>query len=88
MQLSLYASPHFQTCGILKVMTSESARVNDFSPHVIFAVNTLRAGVRYIYSYCEIGLKPAVVSCLTNALAPPPIARGSCSRAQTDWPVF
>jgi len=50
MQLSLYASPHFQTCGILKVMTSESARVNDFSPHVIFAErNTLRAGVRYIY---------------------------------------
>jgi len=27
-----------------------------------------------IYSYFEIGLKPAVVSCLTNALARPPIA--------------
>jgi len=38
MQLSLYTSPHFQTCGILTVMTSESARVSDFSPHVIFAV--------------------------------------------------
>jgi len=38
-------------------------------------VNTLRAGLRYIiYSYFEISLKPAVVSCLTNALAPPPIA--------------
>jgi len=36
MQLSLYASPHFQTCGILTVMASESARVSDFSPHVIF----------------------------------------------------
>jgi len=38
MQLSLYASPHSQTCGILTVMTSESAKVSDLSPHVIFAV--------------------------------------------------
>jgi len=38
MQLSLHASLHFQTCGILTVMTAESARVSDFSPHVIFAV--------------------------------------------------
>ena len=38
MQLSLCGSPHFQTCGILTVMTCESARVSDFSPHVIFAV--------------------------------------------------
>jgi len=42
MQLSFYASPHFQTCGILTVMTSESARVSDFSPHVIFAVKCHR----------------------------------------------
>jgi len=41
-----------------------------------------------IYSYFEIGLKPAVVGCLTNAIAPPPIAQESCSRAQTDRPVF
>jgi len=41
-----------------------------------------------IYSYFEIGLKPAVVSCLTNTLAPPPIALESCSRAQTDRTVF
>jgi len=34
MQLSLYASPHFQTCGILTVMTSESARV--ISVHMSF----------------------------------------------------
>jgi len=27
-----------------------------------------------IYSYFEIGLKAAVVCCLTNALPPPPIA--------------
>jgi len=27
-----------------------------------------------IYLFFEIGLKPAVVSCLTNAIAPPPIA--------------
>jgi len=31
-----------------------------------------------IYSYFEIGLKPAVVGCLTNATAPPPIAQESC----------
>jgi len=37
-----------------------------------------------IYSYFKIGLKPAVVSCLTNALAPPLIALESCSRAQTN----
>jgi len=36
MQLSLYASLHFQTYGILTVMTSQSARVSDFSPHAIF----------------------------------------------------
>jgi len=41
-----------------------------------------------IYSYFEIGLKPAVGSCLTNALAPPPIALQSCSRAQTNRTVF
>jgi len=38
MPLLLYASPHFQTYGILTVITSESARISDFSPHVIFAV--------------------------------------------------
>jgi len=42
MQLSLYANLHFQTCGILTVMTSESARVSDFSPHVFFAVKSHR----------------------------------------------
>jgi len=31
--------------------------------------------------------KTAVFSCLTNALAPPPIALESCSAAQTDRPV-
>jgi len=31
--------------------------------------------------------KTAVFGCLTNALAPPPIAPESCSTAQTDWPV-
>jgi len=41
-----------------------------------------------IYSYFEIGLKPAVVSYLTNALFPPPIALESCLRDQTDRPVF
>jgi len=32
----LYASLHFQTCGIL---TSETANLSDFSPHIIFAVS-------------------------------------------------
>jgi len=31
--------------------------------------------------------KTAVFGCLTNALAPPPIALESCSAAQTDRPV-
>jgi len=42
MQLSLYASLHFQTCSILTVMTSESARVGDFSTNVIFTVKWYR----------------------------------------------
>jgi len=39
MQLAFYASRHFQTCGIATVITSESVRVSNFSPHVIFAGN-------------------------------------------------
>jgi len=31
--------------------------------------------------------KTAVFGCLTNTLAPPPIALESCSTAQTDRPV-
>jgi len=31
--------------------------------------------------------KTAVIGCLNNALAPPPIALESCSTAQTDRPV-
>jgi len=50
-------------------------------------INTLRAWVR-LCSYFDFGLKPAVVSCLTNAIAPLPIALESCSRAQTNWTVF
>jgi len=38
--------------------------------------NTLRAGVRYIHTFNQ---KTAVVSCLANATAPPPIALESCS---------
>jgi len=41
-----------------------------------------------IHSYFEIGLKPAVVGCLTNDIAPLPIALESFSRAQTDQPVI
>jgi len=35
-------------------------------------------------SYLDFGLKPTVFGCLTNAIAPPPIALESCPRAQTD----
>jgi len=38
MQFLLYANLHSHTYGILTVMTFESARVSDFTPHVIFAV--------------------------------------------------
>jgi len=34
--------------------------------------------------YFDFGLKLAVVSYLTNAIAPPPIALESCSKAQTN----
>ena len=43
---------------------------------------------RTIYSYLDFSLKIAVFGCLTNALAPLPIALGSCSMAQTDQQVF
>jgi len=39
-------------------------------------------------SYLDFSLKPAVFGCLTNAIAPLLIALESCSRAQTDRPVF
>jgi len=41
-----------------------------------------------MYSYLDFSLKTAVFSCLTNAIAPPPIALESCSRAQMDRPAF
>jgi len=49
-------------------------------------INTLRAGLRYIRTSIS-AKKTAVFGCLTNALAPPPIALESCSRAQTDRTV-
>jgi len=44
--------------------------------------NMYRASLRYIRT-----LISAIFGCLTNALAPPPIALESCSTAQTDQPV-
>ena len=38
--------------------------------------------------YFDFGLKSAVVSCLTNALAPPPIVPESYSKAQMNRTVF
>jgi len=34
----LCASLHFQTCGILTVLTFGFANISDFGPHIIFAV--------------------------------------------------
>jgi len=34
-----YVTLHFQTCGILTVLTSEFANASNFSPHIIFAVS-------------------------------------------------
>jgi len=41
-----------------------------------------------IYLYFGISLKPGVVGCLTNAIAPLPIVLERCSKVQTDRPVF
>ena len=49
--------------------------------------NTLRAGVRYICTSIS-AEKAAVFGCLTNVLAPPPIALESCSSALTDRSVL
>jgi len=49
MQFSFYANLHSQTYGILTVMTFESARVSDFRPHAIFAVEWHRiCDFRYV----------------------------------------
>jgi len=49
-------------------------------------INTYRAGLRDIRTLIS-AKKTAIFSCLTNALAPLPIALESCSTAQTDRPV-
>jgi len=41
-----------------------------------------------IYSNLDFSLKPAVFSCLVNAIAPPPTELESCLMAQTDRLVF
>jgi len=46
-------------------------------------LNTLASGWFWQFSQKQ----TAVFSCLTNTLAPPPIALESCSTAQTDRPV-
>jgi len=53
---------------------------------LFLGINTLRAGVRYIHTSIS-AYKTAVFGCLTNALAPSPIALESFSRAQTDQSV-
>jgi len=46
-------------------------------------INSLASGWFWRFSQ----KKTAVFGCLTNALAPPPIAPESCSTAQMDRPV-
>jgi len=41
-----------------------------------------------IYPYFEIGLKPGVFGCLTNAIAPLLIALENCSNPQKTWQIF
>ena len=47
------------------------------------SINTLRAA--WFRQFLQ--QKTAVFGCLTNVLAPPPIALESCSAAQTDRPA-
>jgi len=51
-----------------------------------YPTNTLRAGVRHIRTSIS-AEKTAVFGCLTNTLAPPPIALESCWMAQKNRPV-
>ena len=53
---------------------------------IIKFLNSLKAGLQYIRTWI-LAQKTAVFGCLTNALAPAPIALESCSRTQTDRPV-
>jgi len=41
-----------------------------------------------MHLYLEISLKPAVFSCLTNSIAPPPIALETCSNTQKIRQIF
>ena len=52
----------------------------------MWAINALNWSTNI--SHLDFGLKPAVFSSLTNAIAPPPIALESYSRDQTDRSVF
>jgi len=54
--------------------------------HYQLSINTLRTGLRDIRTWIS-AKKSAVFGCLTNTLAPPPIALESYSMAQTDRPV-
>jgi len=56
---------------MIKVMSDLNSWVSSLLKDTLFfQIGPL---VQKIYSYFEIGLKPAVVSCLTNALVPPTI---------------
>ena len=55
-------------------------------PFLSFSPDPLKTPWR-LGGFGDFPKKTAVFGCLTNTLAPPPIALESCSTAQTDWPV-
>jgi len=69
----------------VEVLEPEVQKLMDFMHFQVFCmvINSLAFARIQRFSLKN----PAVFSCLTNALAPPSIALGSCSTAQTDRPV-
>ena len=75
----------FQLCMVCRSNFS-GIKVQSAYETMYEAFNTLKAGLRYIRTSIS-AEKTAVFGCLTNALAPPPIALESCWMAQKNRPV-
>ena len=73
--LTCWITKGWQKTNWVKFSASPVASTNQF-------FKTLASGWFWQFSQ----KKTADFGCLTNALAPPPIALESCSTAQTDWP--
>jgi len=72
-----FTSPALDKSILLKFSMKTSLESKSFEPLADFLLNTLGAGVRYIRTSIS-AEKTAVFGCLTNALAPLPIALESC----------